>query len=182
MYNFSGFKEKSAHTEDWLRKEYSNIRTGQAVPAVLDAVKVDSYGTQMQLNQVASVTVEDAKTLRIVPWDSSQIKAVEKAIIVSNLGLSPRVDDTYLRVTFPPLTGERRTMLAKTVKEKMEQAKITIRNERERIIKDFQQKEKEGEMAEDDIKKAKSELQKLVDEINGKLEEVMKKKEKEILE
>src|SRR3989344_3821515 len=89
MYNFSGFKEKSAHTEDWLRKEYSNIRTGQAVPAVLDAVKVDSYGTQMQLNQVASVTVEDAKTLRIVPWDSSQIKAVEKAIIVSNLGLNP---------------------------------------------------------------------------------------------
>lgn len=181
MFNFTDFKSKTKDIELWLVKEYSNLRTGQAIPALLDSISIESYGTKMQLNQIAQVTVEDGKTLRIAPWDVSQIKEIEKAILVSSLGLSPKVDETGLRVTFPPLTGERRQALSKVAKDKLEDAKISVRNEREKVLKDIQTKEKNGEMTEDDVRKAKTELQKLIDEVNQKLEVVKEKKEKEIL-
>lgn len=182
VYNFSEFKTKSKDIEAWLLKENSNIRTGQAMPALLDSISIESYGTKMQLNQVAQVTVEDGKTLRISPWDATQIKDIEKAILVSDLGLSPKVDETGLRVTFPPLTGERRQSLSKIAKDKLEDAKISVRNEREKILKDIQLKEKNGEMTEDDVRKAKTELQKMVDEVNKHLEVIKDKKESEILQ
>lgn len=181
MFNFSDFKSKTKGIEEWLKKEYGNLRTGQAMPSLLDSISVDSYGSKIKLNQIAQVTVEDGKTLRIAPWDTTQIKDIEKAILVSDLGLSPKVDESGLRVTFPPLTGERRQALSKIAKDKLEDAKISVRNEREKVLKDIQTKEKKGEMTEDDVRKAKAELQKLIDEVNKKLEEVKDKKEKEIL-
>lgn len=181
MYNFAEFKEKNKGIEAWLVKEYSNLRTGQAIPAILDSITVESYGAKMQLNQIAQVTVEDGKTLRISPWDASQIKEIEKAILVSSLGLSPKVDETGLRVTFPPLTGERREALVKIAKDKLEDGKISVRNEREKVLKDIQTKEKSGALTEDDVRKAKTELQKLIDETNKKLEAIKDKKEQEIL-
>ncbi len=180
-YNFTDFKNKNKDIEEWLKKEYSNLRTGQAMPSLLDSIFVESYGARMRLNELAQVTVEDGKTLRIAPWDSSQIKEIEKAILVSDLGISPKVDDTGLRVTFPALTGERRQALVKIAKDKLEDGKISVRNEREKVLKDIQAKEKNGEMTEDDVRKAKTELQKQIDEINKKLEEVKERKEKEIL-
>lgn len=180
-YNYTPFKDKAKQIEDWLKKEYSSLRTGQATPAVLDNVQVESYGARVPLNQVANVSIEDSKTLRIAPWDPSSIKDIERAIQVSDLGLSVRVDETGLRASFPALTGERRLGLVKIAKEKLEEAKISVRKERERVLKDFDAQEDAGKMTEDDVKRGKTELQKHVDEINKKLEELKDRKEKEIM-
>src|SRR3989344_4120951 len=112
-YNFTPLKQKVSETEQWLVKEYQGIRTGRATPALLDSVMVESYGSKLPVNQVAAVTTEDARTLRVSPWDAAQVKQIEKAIISSNLGLSVAVDERGLRVMFPELTAERRTSLIK---------------------------------------------------------------------
>ncbi len=180
-YDFNPFKKQLAGAEEWLKKELQQIRTGQASPAVLDTVKVEAYGTPMSLKEVASVTVEGARTLRISPWDKSQTKEIEKAITVANLGLSVVVDDQGLRVNFPELTGERRQQIAKSAKERLEEAKKQVRGHRDVIIKDLQTREKDGAMGKDDAFRAKNDAQKLVDDANKKLEESFAKKEKEIL-
>jgi ribosome recycling factor len=122
-YDFTQLKTQIKETEDWLQKELTGIRTGRASPALLDSVKPEVYGSQTPLVQVASVSIEDARTLRVSPWDKSNIKTIEKAVIDANLGVGTAVDDLGLRVTFPELTGERRTMLTKLSNEKHEQAK-----------------------------------------------------------
>lgn len=180
-YDFNPFKKQLAGAEEWLKKELQQIRIGQASPAVLDTVKVEAYGTPMSLKEVASVTVEGARTLRISPWDKSQTKEIEKAITVANLGLSVVVDDQGLRVNFPELTGERRQQIAKSAKERLEEAKKQVRGHRDVIIKDLQTREKDGAMGKDDAFRAKNDAQKLVDDANKKLEESFAKKEKEIL-
>lgn len=180
-YNFAQFKEKIKGIEDWLKKEYQSIRTGQATPSILDGISVESYGSMMPINQVANIGIEDPKTLKITPWDATVTKEIEKAIQTSDLGLSVRVDDSGLRVIFPPLTAERRTMFVKLAKEKLEDAKISVRKEREKTLKDFDAKEEAGAVTEDEVKRLRNELQKMIDEINKKLEEIKDKKEKEIL-
>jgi ribosome recycling factor len=181
-YNFSQFKQKSTEVLEWLTKEFSGIRTGRASPAILDGVLVESYGSQMPINQVATISTEGARMIRISPWDSSQTKSVEKAIIASGLGLSVTVDGSGLRVIFPELTADRRTALLKIAKQKLEDAKTTLRSERERVIKDLDTQEKDGAISKDDKFRFKTELQKMVDEAGQKLEEVFEKKEKEISE
>jgi len=181
QYNFSSFKEKTKSIYEWLHKEYATLRTGQASPALLDGIMVESYGSKSPLSQVGSVLGIDSKTLKISPWDSSQIKEVEKAILTSGLGVTPRLDETSVYITFPPLTAERRHELVKVAKDKLEDAKISIRNERERVLKDIQSNEKIGKMTEDDVRKARLELQKIVDESNKALEGQLDKKEIEIL-
>ena len=180
-YDFSQFKTKIKDTEEWLKKELLSIRTGRANMAVLDAISVEVYGSYMPINQLANIAVEDSRTIRIAPWDSSVSKAIEKAISTSNLGLSTAVDDKGIRLFFPELTGERRTMLVKVAKEKMEDARITLRKEREAAWDDIQKKEKEGLVSEDDKFRAKDEMQKYVDEGNKNLEALFVKKEEEIL-
>ena len=180
-YDFSQFKAKIKDTEEWLKKELLSIRTGRANMAVLDAISVEVYGSYMPINQLANIAVEDSRTIRIAPWDSSVSKAIEKAISTSNLGLSTAVDDKGIRLFFPELTGERRTMLVKVAKEKMEDARITLRKEREAAWDDIQKKEKEGLVSEDDKFRAKDEMQKYVDEGNKNLEALFVKKEEEIL-
>lgn len=180
IYNFNPFKKEAKKTEEWLRHELGTIRTGRAAPAVLDAVKVEAYGSFSPINQLASVTIEDARMIRITPWDMSQAKSIEKGIQLANLGLSVTLDDKGLRVVFPELTSERRGMLLKLAKQKLEEARIALRGEREKTWKDIEKKEKEGELSEDDKFRLKNDLQKLVDEIGRVLDEMFSKKEKEI--
>jgi ribosome recycling factor len=177
-YNFQPFKDRLKGADEWLKKELSALRTGQATPAILDLIQVESYGTKVPIKEIGNISVEDAKTLRISPWDPSSIKDIERAITTSNLGLSVQVDDTGLRVLFPLLTSERRDGLIKVAKEKLEESKISIRKERERALKEL---DKDGTLNEDMVKKLKSEIQKLVDEANKKLDEIKSRKEIEIL-
>ena len=181
MYNFSKFKESINEIEGWLIKEFSTIRTGMASPALLDGVKVDSYGTMMPINQVANVGVEDAKTLSITPWDTSQVKEIEKAIIDADLGVSVSVGGTNIRASFPDLTSERRELLIKTAKEKLEKARVSLRSERDKVWEEIQTLEKNKEISEDDKFRLKDEMQKIVDEAGKRLEKLFNKKEEEIL-
>ncbi len=181
QYNFTTLKTNLSATESWLQKELSTVRTGQANPSVLDGVRVEAYGSDMPLNQVAGITTEGARTIRIVPWDQSLVKGIEKSITVANLGLSVAVDDKGVRVSFPELTGERRVEIVKMAKEKLEQAKIQVRKHRDEVNSDIDAKEKEGGMSEDEKFRFKADAQKLVDESNKKLTELMDRKEKEIL-
>ncbi len=180
-YNFTVFKAQTKKAEEWLSKEYSQLHTGRATPMILDSVMVQAYGTLSPLKNVGSITIEDPKTLRIAPWDKNQIKDVEKAIVSANLGLSVSVDDQGVRAIFPMLTTETRERLVKILKEKLEEARITIKQDREKIWNDIQAKEKEGEIPEDEKFRAKDELQKLVDEANQTLETMFEKKEKEVM-
>lgn len=181
QYNFSNFKLELNKVVEFLGKEYSQLNIGRASPMILDSVSVESYGSRIPLKNVASVSIEDPKTLRIIPWDKNQIKEIDKAILTSNLGLSVAVDGAGIRVIFPQLTTETRQKLVKVLKDKLEEQRITVRKERERVWDEVQKMEKEGKMTEDEKFKAKEDLQKVVDEINQKLEEVFDKKEKEVL-
>jgi len=181
-YNFTQFKQSIKDVEEWLKKELATVRTGRANLSILDGVSVEAYGSFMPINQVANLSMEDARSVRIAPWDSSVTKDVEKAIVASDLGLSVTVDDKGLRVIFPELTGERRTALVKMTKQKLEDAKITLRGEREKTMKDLENKEKEGEISEDEKFRTKAELQKMLDECTRSLEQLFEKKEKEISE
>ena len=182
MYNFNTFKQGIKEVSDRLSKEFSSIRTGRATPVLLDNILVEVYGSQMPLKQVASLAVEDARSVRISPWDQGQAKAVEKAIVASNLGLSVTVDANGLRAIFPELTAERRSDFVKLAKQKLEEARSSLRSHREKIVKEIENDEKAGKISEDDKFRLKNELQKLVDECNKSFETLFEKKEKEITE
>ena len=181
QYNFSNFKTELKKVEEFLGKEYSQLNIGRASPMVLDSVSVESYGLYVPLKNVASISIEDPKTLRIAPWDKNQIKNIEKAIVGSNLGLSVATDDLGIRVIFPQLTTETRQTLVKVLKEKLEESRITARRLRENVFHDIQAKEKEGKMTEDERFRAKEELQKIIGEVNNNLEAIFEKKEKEVM-
>jgi ribosome recycling factor len=174
------FKKKLEDVTAWLGKEFSNIRTGRATMTLLDGVMVESYGTKTPINQVASVNVEDPKTIRIMPWDKSMIKEIDNAISKSDLGVSVLSDAMGVRVKFPDLTSETRENLVKQAHKKTEEAKISIRNERGDIIKAYEKLQKEGGVSEDDLKRKKDEIQKLVDDEIRKLDEKLNLKETEI--
>jgi ribosome recycling factor len=181
-YDFSNFKTELVSVKEWLSKEFSSIRTGQATPAIFDTVSIDSYGTKSPIAHVAGITSEGPRSLRISPWNKDQIKVIEKAITVANLGVSVSVDDTGLRVSFPELTTERREMLKKLTGEKLEHAKVSMRKEREKVWNDIQDKCKDGEISEDEKFRLKDELQKMVDETTKEFEAMGERKEKEIME
>lgn len=179
-YNFSQLNTEIKGTIEWLQKEYTSIRTGKANTAFLDNVKVDSYGSMMAINQVAAISTEDARTVRISPWDSTMVQPIEKAINVANLGVAVSVDDKGLRVIFPELTGERREQLVKMAKQKLEDAKIAIRGERNKVSDDLNKKKKDAVLGEDEMMRHKAEMEKICQEGNKKLEELFAKKETEI--
>lgn len=180
-YNFSSFKEGVKAKEVWLSSEFASLRTGRVSPAILDTVSVESYGSRMPIAHVAAISIEDAKTLRIAPWDASQVPAIEKAIQAANLGVSVVPDKTGIRVSFPDLTEERRKSLIKVVRTKLEDARVAVRQERDKTINDIQAKEKAKEITEDERFRLKDELQKLVDAANNNLDAMADKKEKEIM-
>jgi len=181
QYNFSNLKNELKKVADFLNKEYSQLNVGRASPMVLDGISIESYGAYQPLKNVASISIEDPKTLRLAPWDKNHIKEIEKAVISANLGLSVATDEIGMRVIFPQLTTETRQKLVKVLKEKLEDARISVRREREQVWDDVQAQEKSGKMTEDEKFRAKEELQKVVDEANQSLEAVFEKKEKEVM-
>src|SRR3989344_1414163 len=180
MYNLVPIKQKFKNIEEWLGHEYLSVRTGRATPAVLDPVNVDFYGVQNKISHIAAISVEDAKTLRIAPWDKGVVKLIESSLQTANLGVSVVVDGTGLRVIFPELTTERRKVLEKLLKEKQEEARISVKREREEALNDFSKEEKDGKISEDEKFKLKEELQKFVDECNANLENITERKIREI--
>jgi ribosome recycling factor len=181
QHNFSQFKTELKKVEEFLSKEYSQLNIGRASPMILDGVTVEAYGSYGPLKNVASISIEDPKTLLVSPWDKSQIKAIEKAIVVADLGLSVATGDSGIRVIFPQLTGETRQKLVKVLKEKLEEARISVRKVRQDEMDTIQNMQKEGAMTEDELKRGKDEIQKHVDETNKNLEALFTKKEQEVM-
>ncbi len=177
MYDLNPFKQEAKQAQEWLTKEYSQIHTGRAAPALLDGVNVEAYGSFQPLKNVASTTIEDPKTLRVVPWDKGQIKDIERALYAADLNFSIVVDDSGIRVIIPALTTETRQKLAKSAKERLEDARITIRKAREAALTAL----KDQKLPEDTMRNAKDDIQKLVDAANNDLEALYDKKESEIL-
>lgn len=174
-YNTQNFKNELKKIEEWLSKELTQLQTGRATPMVLDSVMVDSYGSKMPIKNVAAITLEDPKTLRIAPWDKTQIRSIEQAIQEANLGLSVLSDSDGVRAIFPMLTTETRAKLVKVVKEKLEDARISVRKIRADEIDNTK------DMPEDEAHRAKDEIQKAVDEANKNLEAIFTKKENEVM-
>lgn len=175
-YNFSSLKQEFVTITEWLQKEFSQISTGRANPALLDSIQAESYGSFQPIKNIASITIEEARTLRVVPWDKGAVKSIETAIRDSGLPLSVTSDGTGLRVSVPQLTAESKVSLVRLCKEKLEDARVKVRLARQVTDKDIAETEK----AEDDAFRAKEELQKHVDEVNSHLEELFNKKEVDI--
>ena len=180
MYTLKQFDTRTNEITEWLQKEFSSIRTGRATPSLLDNISVESYGAKVSLQQIGSLQIEDARTLRVTPWDTDQIKSVENAILDADLGVSVVVDEKGLRVVFPDLTSERREQLLKLAKVKLEEARVSLRGARDDVIKEIDVLTKKGEMSENERFNTKEELQRHVDETNTKLSGIMEKKEQEI--
>jgi ribosome recycling factor len=175
-------KERMGKTIAALENELKRVRTGRASLSLLDGIRVDYYGTQTPLNQMASLSVPESRLIVIQPWDVSGIKEIEKAILKSDLGLTPSSDGKLIRISIPPLTEERRKELVKVVSKMCEEHKIATRNIRRdanELLKGFK---KDGDISEDDAFKAQDSVQKITDEFIAKIDEIYKEKEKEILE
>ncbi|MDR3416732.1 MAG: ribosome recycling factor [Nevskia sp.] len=166
---------------DVLKQALTKLRTGRANTALLEHVRVDYYGNETPLTQVASVVVEDARTISISPWEKNLVQTIEKAILASDLGLTPNTAGTTIRINLPPLTEERRRDLIKVVKAETEQARVAIRNVRRDANQDIKDLAKEKLITGDEEKKGEAEVQKLTDQYVAKAEEVMAAKEKELL-
>jgi ribosome recycling factor len=179
-YDFKPLDGKLAKAKEWLANELRGLRTGRATPAILDSVKVSAYGSMMPLNQVATVRVDDARSLFVQAFDPSVIKDIERGITNASLGLGISTDSSGVRVTFPDLTTERRQELIKVAKGKLEEARTTVRVARDEVWKDIQEQEKAKAMSEDEKFRCKEEMQKKVDKANEELEQVFEKKEKEM--
>ncbi len=180
-YSFGAFTAILQEIADSLKKEFSSIRTGQASPAILDSVVVESYGTRMPIHQVGTVTLEGARALRVSVWDKDLVKAVERAVQEKDLGLSVSADDRGVRIFFPDVTTEQKEKFVKLAKEKLEEARIRVRRERENVSGELQSLQKTGELSEDEVFRLKATMQKHVDEANTRLNEMFERKEKEIL-
>ncbi len=179
-YNFDKIKQLIDKTEEWFKDEISLLRTGRATPALVENVKVDYYGSKTPLKGVASVSVEDARTLQVKPWEHDMIMPIEQALNSSDLGVQAISEKDFIRVIFPELTEERRKSLIKLLNEKQEEAKVSLRREREETWRDIQKKEKEGELSEDEKFRLKDDLQKFIDDATKTLKELADKKEEEI--
>ncbi len=172
--------DRMQKTVEHLEEELLNVRAGKASPNVLNGVFVDYYGSQTPISGVASVTVPDARTILIQPWDKNQIRSIEKAIIDSNIGLTPSNNGEQIRLSIPPLTEERRKELVKQVRQEAETARISLRNARRDAVESFKKAVKEG-MPEDESKDGETQTQKLLEKFSKQLDALLEKKEKEIM-
>jgi len=175
-------EKKMEKSLDSLGRELSSIRTGRASLSILDSVTVEYYDARSPLNQVATLSVPESRLIVIQPWDPSVIKDIEKAILRSDLGLTPSNDGKVIRIPIPALTEERRIQLVKVVKRNGEDCKVAIRNIRRDAISEAKEFEKEKVISEDDLRRTQDEIQKITDKLIEKVDEVVLKKEKEILE
>jgi ribosome recycling factor len=177
----SDARERMGKSIESTRHELATVRTGRASPHLLDRVNVDYYGTSTPLKQLANVAATEARLLTITPYDKSAIKQMEKAILESDLGLTPSNDGNLIRLTIPELTEERRRELVKVVHGLAEDGRVAVRNIRRDCMHDLRELRKEGEVGEDEERRAEGELQKLTDSRIGEIEELLKGKEEEIL-
>ncbi|MFV5334520.1 ribosome recycling factor [Bacillus sp. GM2] len=175
-------KERMEKAIGAYQRELATVRAGRANPSLLDKVTVEYYGAQTPLNQIASITVPEARMLLITPYDKTALGDIEKAIQKADLGITPSNDGNIIRITIPPLTEERRKELAKLVKKYSEDAKVAVRNIRRDANDDLKKLEKNGEMTEDELRSSTEDVQKLTDEYVSKIDEITKDKEKEIME
>ncbi|MDD4752485.1 MAG: ribosome recycling factor [Desulfitobacteriaceae bacterium] len=175
-------EEKMGKTVEVLKKDLASLRAGRANPALLDKIQVDYYGVPTPINQTANISAPEARLLVIQPWDKSTISSIEKAILKSDLGLTPNSDGTVIRIGIPQLTEERRKELVKVVKKKAEEARVAVRNVRRDVNDMVRDLEKEHEISEDESKRGLDEVQKVTDKFIKKVDEVFSLKEKEIME
>ena len=182
MSDYIEFESKMKKTAEVLKTQLASVRAGRANAAVLDQITVDYYGVPTPIQQVASVSVPDPRSLMIQPWDASVLKGIEKAILASELGINPQNDGRVIRLVFPQLTEERRKELAKQVKKYGEEAKVAVRNIRREAIDKFKKQQKASEITEDDYKTIEKDIQKLTDDYIKEVEGIADKKEKELFE
>jgi ribosome recycling factor len=175
-------RERMGKSVEAIRHEFGSVRTGRASPALLDRINVDYYGTATPLKQLASISAPEARLLTVQAYDKSSVKNIEKAIMESDVGLTPNTDGTLIRLSIPELTEERRKELVKVVHSIAEEGRVAVRNIRRDVMHDLRELKKEGEVGSDDEHRAETELQKLTDEKIGELDGLMKGKEAEVLE
>ncbi len=175
------YKEQFEKALEHLHTECSSLRTGRANPGLLQTVLVESYGSKMPLQQLASITVADSKTLLITPWDKGQLGAIEKAILAANLGFTPSNDGAMVRISLPPPTEERRKEMVKLVGQMEERARIRIRTIREDILKEIKKAESDGGIGKDDVSAGQKKLQEVVDGYNAQIKHIAADKEKEVM-
>ncbi len=180
MSEYKETEHKMKRTCENLSSEYATIRAGRSNAAVLDHITVDYYGSPTPIQQVASVSTPDPRSLVIQPWDKSVLKGIEKAILASDLGINPQNDGIVIRLVFPPLTEERRKDLVKQTKKYAEEAKVAIRNIRRDSIEKLKKQQKASEITEDDYKIAEKDIQKLTDDFIKEIDKLAEKKEKEL--
>ena len=179
---YEEYESKMVKTLEVLQSQFSSIRAGRANPSVLDQIKVDYYGTPTPINQIASISTPDPRTLLIQPWDASSLKLIEKAIITSELGINPASDGRMLRLIFPQPTEERRRELIKQVHKTAEESKVAIRNVRRDAVEVYKAQKKKSEITEDDLADTEKDLQKLTDKYIADIDKIAEKKESEIKE
>jgi ribosome recycling factor len=165
-----------------LRNELKRLRTGRAHPSLLEHIRVDYYGNEVPLNQVANVALEDSRTITVTPWEKQMVQVVEKAIMKSDLGLMPNTAGTVIRVPMPALTEERRRDLTKVVKHEAENARVAVRNVRRDVMNDLKDMVKEKLLAQDDDRRAQEDIQKLTDKYVAEIDQVLAEKEKELMQ
>ena len=182
MSELQEFKERMTKTTEVLSAQFAAVRAGRANAAVLNQITVDYYGVPTPIQQIASISTPDPRTLVIQPWDASSLKAIEKAILTSELGINPQNDGRVLRLVFPQLTEERRRELAKQVRKYAEDAKVAVRNVRRDAMEKFKKLQKKTEITEDDLKDLEKDLQKLTDDFIKTVDKLAEKKEKELFE
>ncbi|MBR3972294.1 MAG: ribosome recycling factor [Ruminococcus sp.] len=175
-------EESMQRRVDHLESEYARVRAGRANPGVLDKVLVDYYGTPTPVQQLAAVNVAEARTLTIQPWDASVLRAIEKAIQASDIGINPQNDGKCIRLIFPPLTEDRRKEIVKEIAKNAEDSKVQVRNERRDAIEQLKKLKKNSEITEDDLEVGQEKIQKSTDKFTKKIEELCQKKQKEIME
>jgi len=168
-------------TIDVVSNQLARLRTGKASPALIEGIKVDYYGTPTPLNQIASISTPEPRLIVIHPWDKSALSAIEKAILASDIGLTPQSDGNVVRIPIPPLTEERRKELVKVARKIVEEGKVALRNIRREVVEQIKRMQKDGELPEDDAYRLQDKVQELIDKFYDKLEELLKIKEEEIM-
>ena len=179
--DYSNLKEKMEKTISVYSEKLSEVRAGRANPAILNKIKIDYYGTPTPINQVAGISVPEARLIVIQPWDGSILKEIEKAILASDIGINPNNDGKVIRLVFPELNEERRKEIVKDIKKMAEEAKVSIRSIIREGIDQAKAEQKEGELTEDELKNAENEIQKITYKNIDEIDEILARKEKEIM-
>ena len=179
--DYTEIEEKMKKTVSVFEENLAEVRAGRANPAILNKIKVDYYGVPTPINQVAGISVPEARLIVIQPWDMSLLKEIEKSILASDIGLNPNNDGKVIRLSFPELTEERRKELVKNIRKTSEEAKVSVRSVRRDGIEKFKNMQKNNEITEDDLRNAEDNIQKLTDKYIAEIDKILDKKEKEIM-